>query len=286
MNITSSLSNLSQIEKDSFQFTKDYKNYRQSLREVEGIQTQLTSTKSILLDQEKQLSKLQTSWKGFFVKILDKEGFVGKICKWLTNFKWFNEEFLRQSPFKNKITESKTQIQKLESAYTLKNKIFLPLKKTYEENKSKFTSKNAAYQLMMEIFGGKENYKSFPVLDLKNRQGSTDYIDFISPNELKAPIMTFTDMHGREGITFRFVQIRDGKAVTSPQVQTFFQRYKDDSNWSSTSHYPIIVNGYIFDSIEGAQERPLQHLKTLISTGKIVLPSSSPDTLPLEFKLV
>ena len=68
-----------------------------------------------------------------------------------------------------------------------------------------------------------------PVLDIGNRQGHTNYIDFIHWNELKYPVMKGCDMFGRPFVVMRLVGITSTGEVRF-YCQTFFQRYSDSSN--------------------------------------------------------
>ena len=64
----------------------------------------------------------------------------------------------------------------------------------------------------------------FPTLDLGNRKGVTNYIDFISLDELIAPVMKGIDINKRPFIVIR-VQIVKIDGTRELFFETFFQRY-------------------------------------------------------------
>ena len=75
------------------------------------------------------------------------------------------------------------------------------------------------------------NQKSLPILDIGNKQGFTDYIDFIKPDEVKYPVMQGIDCFRRKFIVLKMI-------VNKKQFfQTFFQRYTNGSSWMGCGHY-------------------------------------------------
>jgi len=70
---------------------------------------------------------------------------------------------------------------------------------------------------------------NIPILDIRNRQGSTDYIDFLTYDEVTSPIMTGVDVFNR-----RFIVIKAKiEGIDTKFMQTFFQRYTDGDLWIS-----------------------------------------------------
>tara|TARA_R110002110_G_C13272610_1_gene701830 strand:+ start:197 stop:751 length:555 start_codon:yes stop_codon:yes gene_type:complete len=68
-----------------------------------------------------------------------------------------------------------------------------------------------------------------PILEIGDRRGRTDYIDFIAFDEVNYPIMHGIDYHGRSFIVFKvFVEV-DGKDKI--YLQTIFRRYTDQNGW-------------------------------------------------------
>ena len=78
---------------------------------------------------------------------------------------------------------------------------------------------------------------NLPILDISDRQGYTDYIDFIKEKEATSPVMKGTDLWGR-----KFLTIKGNVTLTNGEVKPFFQvvfqRYSDsDKLWSGGGHY-------------------------------------------------
>jgi hypothetical protein len=86
---------------------------------------------------------------------------------------------------------------------------------------------------------------TLPQLDLKGRMGSTDYIDFVTPNDMTSPVMKFRDRFNRPGIAIHIVGKTPGVMVkdlygdektdssTLNNVLALFQRYSDTTGkWS------------------------------------------------------
>lgn len=70
-----------------------------------------------------------------------------------------------------------------------------------------------------------------PLLDIKNRKGATDYIDFITMEEVTSPIMWGVDRFIRHFIVLKL--LIDGKII----LQTIFQRYNDNEYlWRGCGH--------------------------------------------------
>ena len=81
-----------------------------------------------------------------------------------------------------------------------------------------------------------------PRLDIINRFGATQYIDFIKWDEVTSPIMKGTDYFGRYFVVIKFF-INDMKIM-----QTFFQRYTNGNGWMGCGHATenlIETPGYI-----------------------------------------
>ena len=71
---------------------------------------------------------------------------------------------------------------------------------------------------------------TLPKLDLKERGGRTDYIDFIKWDEVTEPAMTGVDCFRRFFIVIKFII---GEDTPEPKkiMQTFFQRYTGGHKW-------------------------------------------------------
>lgn len=82
--------------------------------------------------------------------------------------------------------------------------------------------------LIDEIINESRNY---PRLDLENRTGATDYIDFIGLEEVTGPIMYGVDIFRRNFIVIKM------KIDNEIILQTFFERYTDnDILWMGCGH--------------------------------------------------
>lgn len=76
----------------------------------------------------------------------------------------------------------------------------------------------------------------YPVLDIGNKNGHTGYLDFISTEEISAPVTKGKDQHGRLFFVVRAkVGLSNGKTLNV--FETFFQRYSDnDVLWHGCGH--------------------------------------------------
>ena len=87
---------------------------------------------------------------------------------------------------------------------------------------------------------GIDEIEKLPILDIKNRMGgSTGYINFIHPNEMKYPIMRGKDIYNRSFIAIK-VTVKDERNEDVPfeVVGTFFQRYcRNDKIWAYGTSY-------------------------------------------------
>ena len=78
-----------------------------------------------------------------------------------------------------------------------------------------------------------EIYYKLPKLNIGNRQGWTDYIDFIKWDEVKYPAMAGIDVFYRKFIVVKF--LIDNTKV----MQTFFQRYTHGSMIMGCGHATV-----------------------------------------------
>lgn len=73
---------------------------------------------------------------------------------------------------------------------------------------------------------------NIPILDIGDRFGPTDYIDFIQWNEVTSPVMCGIDKDSRKFLVIKFIV--NG---TMKFMQTFFQRYTNcNYNWQGCGH--------------------------------------------------
>lgn len=88
---------------------------------------------------------------------------------------------------------------------------------------------NTKIQNRMDIAAkiiGMDRFERLPKLDLGDRKGRTDSIDFINPNEMSHPLMRGTDKSGR---AFIACKLQHGKE--KPFVVTLFERYPQGGMW-------------------------------------------------------
>ena len=71
------------------------------------------------------------------------------------------------------------------------------------------------------------NGNTLPHLDIGNRKGWTDYIDFIRPNEFTTSGVQGVDCYRRPFICLKMKCTFDS-GETCYRFQTFFRRYTDD----------------------------------------------------------
>jgi hypothetical protein len=79
---------------------------------------------------------------------------------------------------------------------------------------------------------GPDRLNSLPILDIGHRVGQTDYIDFITADDMPFPIMIGKDCHNRPFLSIKY------KVNNIYMVGTFFQRYTDDlESWAYGTLY-------------------------------------------------
>ena len=102
---------------------------------------------------------------------------------------------------------------------------------------------------------------NIPVLNIGNRQGSTDYIDFITDDEVTSPIMTGVDMFNR-----RFIVIKaEIEGINRKFMQTFFQRYTNGDMWISDFR-----NNFI-ETVGGLTEDQILLIQDLLDGEEVVI---------------
>jgi len=103
-----------------------------------------------------------------------------------------------------------------------------------------------------------------PVLDIGDRRGSTDYIDFISEDELTHPIMKGIDTLNRPFFCLRFTVKTDKETRTA--YRTFFQRYTSNKHtWCSADVRGLNYNRDTFYC--GLRRSTYDMIATLLRTG-------------------
>ena len=102
-----------------------------------------------------------------------------------------------------------------------------------------------------------------PVLNIGNRQGGTDYIDFIHPNEVNYPAMKGYDLFGRQFIVIKFFV--DYKHIC---IQTFFQRYSNsNTHWQGCGHFGV----NLIETYGGMNHLQFDFLKKILNGERLKL---------------
>ena len=108
--------------------------------------------------------------------------------------------------------------------------------------KDKESLKIGYNKMIVKIFNSVGQYiHNLPIFNIGDRMGRTDYIDFITCEELDFPIMKFIDKYKRPGIVLRIQgktedQINFGYVSLICKniigVIVLFQRHKDENFWT------------------------------------------------------
>lgn len=132
-----------------------------------------------------------------------------------------------------------------------------------EKNKNKDFNIFKADSKIKSLFGGVKGFEALPILTFNPLRQTGDYIDFITPQEMSAPIMRGVDKHGREFFTIR------ANGNEGVYCQTFFRRYMHQGSWTQGGHSIISIGCYIIDAGKVNVET-FEQLKKLIQTGIVI----------------
>ena len=112
-------------------------------------------------------------------------------------------------------------------------------------------------------------FNTLPCLDIGNKNGNTDYIDFIRVEDMNFPIMKGVDIYGRKFIAMK-VKTHNTKTHESKEiVGTFFQRYSDTNEYAFGTCYDLNIIHY--DSrIRVYQSDDLQKRLKLLLDGETI----------------
>lgn len=99
--------------------------------------------------------------------------------------------------------------------------------------------------------------KNTPKLEIYNRCGYTDYIDFIKWNEFDTPIVYGIDRFKRSFVVIKFIIIETGKKI----MQTFFQRYTRGITWMGCGH----ATGLLIDTTGGISKDQIEFIQNIIN---------------------
>lgn len=91
-----------------------------------------------------------------------------------------------------------------------------------------------------------DKLRKIPNLAIENKEGFTDYIDFIGWSDITSPIMKGVDVFNRPFFTMKLCLIiinPENKLIVKYFPQTFFQRYTYDNNkWMSSGMQGLIFS--------------------------------------------
>ena len=103
----------------------------------------------------------------------------------------------------------------------------------------------------MELY----NLPNIPDYDVGNRNGQTDYIDYLKWDEITEPVMKGIDIFGRHFVVVKM------KIDNKLFMETYFQRYTNDSRWMSCGH---ATSRFLNTGGTGLDENQIQLLKSII----------------------
>lgn len=84
-------------------------------------------------------------------------------------------------------------------------------------------------------------FDNLPVLDVGKRNGLTDYIDYITVDDMTDPVMKGVDCFRRPFLAIKVNTVND-EGETKKMVGTFFQRYSDNHvSWAFGTCYETNV---------------------------------------------
>jgi len=125
---------------------------------------------------------------------------------------------------------------------------------------------------------------NFEILDIGDKNGLTDYLDFFQPSDLLnlkdgLSIMKGQDIVGRKFIVFKSIfEFEDGSIYDN--FTSFFQRYKDnDLVWHCCGHY----GQYIMNTEGGTSNEQFKFIFELLTNNCVELDKEKCDNLRLNF---
>jgi hypothetical protein len=125
------------------------------------------------------------------------------------------------------------------------------------------------------------NKLNYNILDIGDKNGSTGYLDFFQPSDLKdgLSIMKGQDMMGRKFFVFKSIfEFEDGSIFEN--FTSFFQRY--DNNyllWHCCGHY----GRYIMNTDGGTSNEQFKFIFELLINNCVQLDKEKCDNLRLNF---
>ncbi len=106
------------------------------------------------------------------------------------------------------------------------------------------------------------NIKDIPNLDVNTRMGRTDYIDFITPEDMTHNVMRGRDYYNRPFLAIK-VNVQEESGEKYEAVGTFFQRYSDSH--SNVAYGTCFPKDLIFDDSRVRSEEEIQIITNRIN---------------------
>lgn len=230
--------------------------YQEKLAEFNSNKTQISNLNYKIftinrdIDEKRtELANRENGLEGIILRI----PLVGRIIGWVTGFSAQLEQLSQEiTKLSQAITSTQGEVEKL--------------KNVDKDLNSELENLEKRPVLIMNLFGGEGAFEKLPIIDIGEREGNTGYIDFITPEDMSAPIMRGEDKHQREFFVIKVVD-ENGKQY----CQAFFNHFKG-MHWTNGSK-PLMdfmdVNGYLIDDGVIKDKNAYAQLRSLIQNGQL-----------------
>jgi hypothetical protein len=130
------------------------------------------------------------------------------------------------------------------------------------------TASEIKYTKYFEELFKKENLDMIPIVDIRDRAGMTDYIDFLNNDDFtlnfcnnekeRVNVIRGIDKYNRPFISFLYKTIKD-EIEYDYNIVTIFQRYSEGNFWMHASRVPVglFSTGCSFDYPHNPSEENL-----------------------------
>lgn len=109
--------------------------------------------------------------------------------------------------------------------------------------------------------------KDYPIIDIGDKVGSTDYIDFIKYSDITSSVSKGCDRYGRPFLVIRAL-ITKSDGSTNTTLETFFQRYDDTSYlWHGCGH----ADHFFLNTVGGLKMSQVKFIINLIENKYVYL---------------
>lgn len=238
-------------------YPQKFEEWKKTAAQLSHIEYNIGRQQEEVNKKTQELRSKQSGWLGSSVNYI---AHTPVLNNWLGRVGFINSEELAQNSLEKQISNLKKEIDE-----SIKRKE--KLEAEFDDLSADLEGLERRPAIIMNLFGGKEAFEKLPILDIGNREGNTGYIDFITANEMKAPIMRGKDKYQRE---FFVIKARDETGES--YCQAFFQERKG-LNWTDgVKHYPIFdTYSYFIEDGKLKGEinmKTYESLKSLIQTGK------------------